>query len=110
MSIPGVTRSLIAVILVVVTDCGRATHRMPNVEGILSGLEAPRGVVVGPAGGLFVTELFGSAIRSHCIKWYRLALRGKLGFFQLSRLGLGWQSDRKGGQSNACEIPGLRVP
>jgi len=43
-------------------SCSYAIAAMPTTKVILSSFENPRGVFVGPAGGLFLTELFGQPL------------------------------------------------
>jgi hypothetical protein len=56
MRSPVVASFIVAVVLVAAAGCGRATATTPTVEVILTGLENPRGVVMGPTGNLFVAE------------------------------------------------------
>jgi hypothetical protein len=52
----------VVVAAVAVLSCSHASDAMPTIEVIFSGSEKPRGVVVGPAGDLFVTESSGLTI------------------------------------------------
>ncbi len=47
---------VVALALAATTACGPTTATTPTVEVVLSGLENPRGVAVGPAGNLYVAE------------------------------------------------------
>lgn len=49
---------MVVVAIAAVPSCSHASDATPAIKIIFSGHENPRGVVVAPAGGLFVTGYF----------------------------------------------------